>query len=91
LIARLKDKLDPAEFEFLSPDAKSDHASFLTFRSRRIASEKLFDALEKNDIVISLRIDRANRAWLRVSPHFYNTLAEMDRIAEMLSSVVGPP
>ena len=85
LIATLKSKLDPADFEFLSPDGSADHASFLTFRSHRVGSEKLIDALAKNDIVVSLRIDRANRGWIRVSPHFYNTFAEMERIAEVLN------
>jgi cysteine desulfurase / selenocysteine lyase len=85
LITTLKSKLDPADFEFLSPDGSADHASFLTFRSHRVASEKLIDALAKNDIVVSLRIDRANRGWIRVSPHFYNTFAEMERIAEVLN------
>ena len=85
LIATLKSKLDPADFEFLSPDGNADHASFLTFRSHRVGSEKLIDALAKNDIVVSLRIDRANRGWIRVSPHFYNTFAEMERIAEVLN------
>ena len=85
LIAILKSKLDPGDFEFLSPDGSADHASFLTFRPRRVGSEKLIDALAKNDIVVSLRIDRANRGWVRVSPHFYNTFAEMERIAEVLN------
>jgi len=85
LIAILKSKLDPGDFEFLSPDGSANHASFLTFRSHRVGSEKLIDALGKNDIVVSLRIDRANRGWIRVSPHFYNTFAEMERIAEVLN------
>jgi selenocysteine lyase/cysteine desulfurase len=45
----------------------------------------LADALAENDIVASLRVDRADRSWLRVSPHFYNTLAEMDRVTEILN------
>ena len=85
LIVTLKSKLDPADFEFLSPDGSADHASFLTFRSHRVSSEKLIDALLKNDIVVSLRIDRENRGWIRISPHFYNTFAEMERIAEVLN------
>ena len=87
LIATVKSKLDPADFEFLSPDGSADHASFLTFRSRRVVSEKFVEALAKNDIVVSLRIDRANRGWIRVSPHFYNTFAEMERIAEVLNQL----
>jgi selenocysteine lyase/cysteine desulfurase len=34
--------------------------------------------------VVSLRFDRANRGWLRVSPHFYNTDAEIENIAWLL-------
>jgi cysteine desulfurase/selenocysteine lyase len=87
LIATLKSKLDPGDFEFLSPDGSADHASFLTFRPRRVASEKCVDVLAKNDIVVSLRIDRENRGWIRVSPHFYNTFAEMERIVEVLNQL----
>jgi selenocysteine lyase/cysteine desulfurase len=43
------------------------------------------DALTKNDVVVSLRYDRANRGWLRISPHFYNTAAEMAQLAEILN------
>src|SRR5205823_10431676 len=38
LIATLESKLDPTDFELLSPAENSGHASFLTFRHRRITS-----------------------------------------------------
>jgi selenocysteine lyase/cysteine desulfurase len=38
----------------------------------------------KNDAVVSLRLDRANRSWLRVSPHFYNTFREIAKVADVL-------
>jgi cysteine desulfurase/selenocysteine lyase len=85
LVATLKNKLAPVDFEFLSPNEESGRSSFLTFRSRRIPAEKLANALAENDVVVSSRIDRANRNWLRVSPHFYNTLAEMERLVEILN------
>jgi cysteine desulfurase / selenocysteine lyase len=85
LVATLKNKLAPADFEFLSPSQESGRSSFLTFRPRRIAAEKLASTLAENDVVVSLRVDRANRSWLRVSPHFYNTFAEMERVAEILN------
>jgi uncharacterized protein (DUF924 family) len=53
-----------------------------------VSSETLWEAAEKNDIVISLRFDRACRSWLRVSPHFYNTDAEMKKIADVFISAV---
>ena len=87
LVATLKNKLAPVDFEFLSPNKESGLSSFLTFRSRRIAAEKLANTLAENDVVVSLRVDRSNNSWLRVSPHFYNTFAEMERLAELLNRV----
>ena len=85
LTKALKNKIAAADFEFLSPNEESGRSSFLTFRSRRIEAEKLANTLAENDAVVSLRIDRANCGWLRVSPHFYNTFAEMERVAELLT------
>ena len=87
LTTALRNELAPNDFEFLSPDQDSGRSSFLTFRSRRIAAEDLVNTLAENDVVVSLRVDRANRSWLRVSPHFYNTLAEMERVAKILNCV----
>ena len=35
-------------------------------------------------ITVSVRSDRAGRDYLRFSPHFYNTLAELRQAAELL-------
>jgi len=80
----LRDKLAPAGFEFLSPSEGKNQCGILTFRHSRVPSDALWEAAMKNDIVISLRFDRANRSWLRVSPHFYNTNAEIKKIGEVL-------
>jgi cysteine desulfurase/selenocysteine lyase len=80
----LRDQLEPAGFEFLSPNDERNRCGILTFRHPQVPSETLWEAAEKNDIVISLRFDRENRSWLRVSPHFYNTSAEIEKIAELL-------
>jgi len=80
----LRDRLASAGFEFLSPSDDKNRCGILTFRHSRVPSEALWDAAKKNDIAISLRFDRANRSWLRVSPHFYNTKSEIEKIAEVL-------
>ena len=80
----LRDKLVSGDFEFLTPEEERNRCGILTFRHSRIESEKLCELLAKNDIVISNRVDRANGSWLRISPHFYNTEAEINRIAELL-------
>jgi selenocysteine lyase/cysteine desulfurase len=42
--------------------------------------QKLLDA----NIVTSLRMDRAGQSYIRLSPHFYNTDAELQRVVEMI-------
>jgi len=84
LTQSLQDQLAPAGFEFLSPSDEKNRCGILTVRHPRTPSAALWEMAMKNDIVISLRFDRANRSWLRVSPHFYNTDAEVAKIAEVL-------
>jgi cysteine desulfurase / selenocysteine lyase len=84
LTQALEREITSAGFEFLSPGDANNRCGILTFRHRKIPTERLFEALLKNDIVVSLRFDRADRSWLRVSPHFYNTTAEIGKIAELL-------
>ncbi|HSV64073.1 MAG TPA: aminotransferase class V-fold PLP-dependent enzyme [Chthoniobacterales bacterium] len=85
----LRDRLAPAGFEFLSPNERKNQSGILTFRHPRVPSDALWEAAMKNDIVISLRFDRANRSWLRVSPHFYNSEAEIEKIADVLLTSSG--
>jgi selenocysteine lyase/cysteine desulfurase len=84
LTQMLRDRIAPAGFEFLSPTEEKNRCGILTFRHPQIATERFANAITKKDIVVSLRYDRVNRGWLRVSPHFYNTAAEMAKIAELL-------
>jgi selenocysteine lyase/cysteine desulfurase len=42
--------------------------------------QKLLDA----NIVTSLRGDRTGQKYIRLSPHFYNTDAELQRVIELL-------
>jgi selenocysteine lyase/cysteine desulfurase len=84
LTQALRDQIAPVGFEFLSPEAERNRSGILTFRHPRIPSAQLLEALVQNNIVVSLRFDREDRSWLRVSPHFYNTFDEMAKIAELL-------
>jgi selenocysteine lyase/cysteine desulfurase len=85
----LRDQIAPEGFEFLGPSDEKDRSGIVTFRHPRISSEQFAEALAKNDIVASLRFDRAGRGWLRVSPHFYNTLSEMERMGDVLNREAG--
>jgi cysteine desulfurase/selenocysteine lyase len=85
LTAALREKIGSADFEFLSPNDEQHRSGIVTFRHPRVTSEAFAEALTKNDIVVSLRHDRQGRGWLRISPHFYNTEAEIDRVAALLT------
>jgi selenocysteine lyase/cysteine desulfurase len=78
----LRDRLGPAGFEFLTPSDDKLRAGILTFRHCSVDSATVLDELARKDIVVSVRHDRIGRKWLRVSPHFYNTEAEIEKIAE---------
>lgn len=84
LTQTLRDRIAPGDFEFLSPAEEKNRCGIVTLRHPQVPSAALWDSLTKNDVVVSLRHDRANRAWLRISPHFYNTEAEMQRMADLL-------
>jgi cysteine desulfurase/selenocysteine lyase len=83
LTGALRDRI--AGFEFLSPDDLSHRSGILTFRHQSIATEALAQRLTENNVVASLRHDRQGRAWLRISPHFYNTKGEIEQVAALLS------
>ena len=68
----LRDRLDSANCEILSPADKRNRCGILTFRHPRVASQQILESLERNGIVVSLRTDRANRSWLRHAVQAWN-------------------
>ena len=89
LTRALREQLGPMGFEFLSPTSEANRSGILTFRHPKMATAKLLDLLSQNDVVVSLRFSRAGSSWLRVSPHFYNTRAEIERVVELLNRAVS--
>jgi selenocysteine lyase/cysteine desulfurase len=72
-------------YAVLNADAPAEAASgIIAFHSpgKEIAAvhKKLWDA----DIVTSLRTDRKGQNYIRLSPHFYNTDAELNRVLELI-------
>ncbi|MFZ2279888.1 MAG: aminotransferase class V-fold PLP-dependent enzyme [Prosthecobacter sp.] len=85
LKARLHARLQPLGFTFLGPDPRSINASCIT--TVQHAERSLADIsahLTAHNITTSLRHNRAGQPLLRFSPHFYNTEAEMDRVAQVI-------
>lgn len=77
--------LEEMGFEFLSPSRDEPlRCGIVTARHPAIDPAIQFNLLEKSHITASLRRSRELGQWLRFSPHFYNTRAEMDRVAEVL-------
>ncbi len=87
LKARLYEGLQPQGFTFLGADPQSINASGITtVQHAQRSLETISQHLTANNIATSLRHNRAGEPLLRFSPHFYNTEAEMDRVAK----VIGP-
>ena len=66
----------------LPPERTSGIVSFHHADSAKIPA--LHQKLEAANIITSLRADRNGRRYLRLSPHFYNADAELQRVMEMV-------
>ncbi len=44
----------------------------------------LYASLSENGVVVSYRKNREGTKFIRLSPHFYNTIEEIDRVAELM-------
>ena len=89
LKARLHERLEPLGYRFLSP-ATGPNASGITTvwrpEDQGPSAEQVAAHLAAHRIAVSLRQDRSGRAHLRFSPHYYNTEAEMDRVADLIAT-----
>jgi len=73
------DAADDAECELLTPRMPEARAGIVTFRCSN--ADELFETLKNEKIFVSLR-----EGMIRVSPHFYNTPDEVERLREELLS-----
>lgn len=72
-------------YVFLSPSpSESLRSGILTTQHPEKNPTEQFKLLEAANVVASLRSEGSGRKWLRFSPHFYNTEAELDRVIEIL-------
>ena len=83
--ALLVPALQAKGFTVLNADAKTENASgivsfFQSGKDLTALNQKCSDA----GIVASLRTDRKGQNYIRFSPHFYNTDAELQRVLELL-------
>ena len=59
-------------------------SGIVSFHREGTDMAELHQKLVAANIITSLRVDRKGRRYLRLSPHFYNTDAELQRVMEML-------
>ena len=81
LVPALKNK----GYTVLHADVPPANASgIITFYREGAGMAALYEKLEAANIIASLRSDRSGRQHLRLSPHFYNTDAELQRVVQLL-------
>ena len=77
----LKDAIDKKEHLVLLSDRQSRLKSgIVVFKHRTVSNEVLYKYLQENGVVCALR-----GGGIRFSPHFYNTLEEIDRVFELIT------
>ena len=64
--------------------APANASGIITFYKPDTDIAELHSKLEQKSVITSLRIDRRGQRYIRLSPHFYNTDAELQRVLEML-------
>ena len=77
LVERIIERATERKWEVLTPPAPEDRASIVTFRVPDLA--RALEACKREDVVVNSRL-----GGIRVSPHFYNTERDVDRLFEVL-------
>ncbi|AMK75139.1 MULTISPECIES: aminotransferase class V-fold PLP-dependent enzyme [Methylomonas] len=72
------------ELILLSQRHSTLKSGIVNFKHRHIDNEVLYKHLQKNGVVCALR-----GGGIRFSPHFYNTLAELDRALALATAISG--
>lgn len=78
----LADRLTASGFIVDSSNLPAERSSFVCARHPHLAAELLYQRLNDHGVVTTPRLGR-----LRISPHFYNTRDEVDRMIEILASI----
>ena len=79
LTARLMAGLEAKGYRVITPKADGSRAGIVIFESPRHSPAEM-EALLRNERIITA----ARGSGIRVSPHFYNTASEIDRLLEVL-------
>jgi cysteine desulfurase / selenocysteine lyase len=86
ITARLAGGLRERGFVFLGPTDGPNAAGIVTASRPGTDMQALFERLTAANIVCSAREDRQGRHYVRFSPHFYNTEAEVDQVLKVMGA-----
>ncbi|MBV9671346.1 MAG: aminotransferase class V-fold PLP-dependent enzyme [Verrucomicrobia bacterium] len=85
---RLISGLRDLGFSVLGPISGPNASGITTAKRENRDMRLLFENLKENNVVCSLRQNRQGTQYIRFSPHFYNTEAEIDCVLEVLAEVL---
>jgi len=79
LCTRLIERLAYLGCQILTPSDPARRAGIVTFRHPRISSATLLERFNAEHVVVVVR-----EGWVRVSPHYYNSIDEVDRLLSLI-------
>ena len=82
LTATLITGLKAKGYQVITPNDDSDRAGIVVFESEKYSPTELYELLFEKNIITAER-----GSGLRVSPHFYNTEAEINRLLDVLPDI----
>jgi selenocysteine lyase/cysteine desulfurase len=79
LVERLVKNIDSRKFEVISPEVGEETSSIAVISHLKGKNQEIYARLRDNGYYVSLRNGR-----LRISPHLYNTMDEIDAVLDLL-------
>jgi selenocysteine lyase/cysteine desulfurase len=85
ITSHLADGLQRLGFNILGPVTGPNASGIITVWDSTRDMQALFERLTAEQIICSPRQDRHGRNYIRFSPHFYNTGAEVDHVLDVIA------
>ena len=82
ITARLISGLEAKGYRVLTPKTDSERAGIVIFENEQYTPAEIYELLHAENIITAAR-----GSGVRVSPHFYNTTSEIERLLEVLPEV----
>ena len=80
----LVDRLQAKGYQVLNPSNEKQASGITTFFRPQFDPTPIYRQLTADRVIVSLREDRQGQKYLRLSPHFYNTQRELEKMLELV-------